>query len=131
MRRSISFTCCQVRKLGWLWTERIIGRRSRNREIINERMMWWTVGWCNANYRFGDGLKAQCLFRSQHVWGQNTGGPGCCSYLEHAASTDYAVLYFSRPVFRLLFRHRISFQPFRFGFDCKNSWLVVMTLTRR
>src|SRR5215213_8688002 len=113
MRRSISFTCSQVRKLRWLGIQWMVIRWKRSREFIHERMMWWTGSWCDASDRFGNLLKAQCLVRSQHVRGQNSGGPGCCSYLEHATSTDCALsfIYDSLPVFCLLFRHRISFQP--------------------
>src|SRR5690349_10967586 len=120
MRRSISFTRCEIRKLGWCWTQRLIHRWSRSRKIINERMMWWTVGWCSANYRLGDRLKTQCLFGSQHVGGNYASGPRCCAYLEHTASTDCAFPLFSRPVFRLFLRHRISFQPFEFGLEIKS-----------
>src|SRR5215510_4274396 len=116
MRRSISFTCPQISKLGWCWTQRCIDRRSWSCECIHERMSWWTawewvVGCKSTNYRLGDRLKAECLFGSQHGWGDDCRGPGCCSYLEHTASTDCAFLSFSRPVFRLFFGHRISFQP--------------------
>jgi hypothetical protein len=39
------------------------------------------------------------------VWGQNSCGPGCCSYLEHTSSTDCAFSFLSNslPVFCLSF----------------------------
>src|SRR6185369_10085582 len=114
VRRSVSFTRSQVRKLRWLRIQGMINLRKRSQEFIHEGMMWWTWLSICASHRFGDRLKAKCLFRSQHTWGQNTDGPRCCSYLEDTSSTD-CVLSFTldlRPVFCLLFRHRISFQPF-------------------
>src|ERR1051325_3506720 len=116
MWRSVSFTRSYVRKLGWLRIERVINLRKRSQEFIHEGMMWWTVSRRGriATYRLGNRLlKAKCLTRSQHRWGQNTGGPGCCSYLEDSSSTNcaFSFLFDFRPVFCLLFRHRISFQP--------------------
>src|SRR6185369_1474597 len=114
MRRSIGFTCSQVRKLGWLWVQWMIVRWKRSCEILNKRVVWWTGLSVSASDRFGNRLlKAQRLVRSQHVWGQNTGGPRYCSDLEHTASADCAFSFFydSLPIFCLLFRHRISFQP--------------------
>src|SRR5215510_12939113 len=101
MRRSVSFTRSCVRKLRWLRIQRMVNLRKRSQEFIHKRMMWWTDRWCNANDRFGNRLlKAQRLVRSQHVWGQNTGRPSCCSDLEHTASTDcaFSFLYDFLPV---------------------------------
>ena len=54
-------------------------------------------------------------------------GPGCCSYLEHISSTDcaFSFLFDSLPVFCLLFRHRISFQPAA-GFHVWNLLLTIL-----
>src|SRR6185369_11419554 len=123
MRRSISLTCPQVRKLGWLWIQWMIIRWKRSCEFLDKGMMRWTGRWCNANDRFGNRLlKAQRLIRSQHVWGQNAGGPRCCSDLEHTASTDCAFSFFydSLPVLCLVFRHRISFQPLALASNLKS-----------
>src|ERR1044071_7976033 len=115
MRRSVGFTGAEVWKLRWLRIERMVNLRKRSQEFIHEGMMWWTLSWCGriATYRLGNCLKAQCLIRSQHTWGQNTRGTRCCSYLEDSSSTDcaFSFLFNLRPVFCLLFRHRISFQP--------------------
>ena len=42
MGRSISFTCSEIRKLGWLRIQGMVVRGKRSREIIHERMMWGT-----------------------------------------------------------------------------------------
>src|SRR5215813_10170574 len=133
MRRSVSFTRSCVRKLSWLRIQRMINLRKRSQEFIHEGMMWWTggrSGWI-ATYGLGNRLKAEGLFRCQHRGRQNTGSPGCCSYLEDCSSTDraFSFLFDFRPVFCLLFRHRISFQPL--GGLNLNPLLVVLTLTRR
>src|SRR5215213_1148789 len=117
MGRSVGFTRTQIRKLSGRWTQRTVNLRKRSQEFIHKGMMCWTRGcWngINATYRWlGNSLKTQCLVRSEHVWGQNTCGPGCCSYLEHISSTDcaFSCTFDFRPVFCLVFRHRISFQP--------------------
>src|SRR5689334_6552993 len=115
MRRSISFACTEIRKLGRLRIQRMIIRGKRSREVIHKGMMWRTRWWRDANHRLGDGLlKAECFAGLQHAWGDYRSGPGCCSYLKHTSSADRAFSFLpdSLPVFCLLFGHRISFQPF-------------------
>src|ERR1051326_3957980 len=112
----------------------MINLRKRSQEFIHEGMMGWTLsrgGWI-ATYGLGNRLKAEDLVRSQHRGRQNTGSPRCCSYLEDSSSTDCAFRFLVdfRPVFCLLFRHRISFQPLGWP-QSKNPLLVVLTFTRR
>lgn len=137
MRCAVGFTGAEVGKLTWLWIQRMVYRWKRNREIIRERCMrrtrrsryGWNTRWIWLCNYF---LISKCRFRSNHAWGQNSRGPGCCSYFEDTSSADCASSLFSNslPVFCLLFRHRISFQPFGFGLK-SNPLLVVLTLTRR
>ena len=62
MRRSVSFTCSEIRKLGWLRIQWMVGCRKWRREIIHERTVWWTGRWCYTKYRLGNRfLKAQCF----------------------------------------------------------------------
>src|SRR5215203_3305006 len=109
----------------------------RSFEIVQKRCMCWTggcgYGW-SADYRLCNRtLKAECRVRSQHVWGQNCGGPGCCSYLEHISSTDCALSCFSNslPVFCLLFRHRNLLSAVWVWPLDQIPLLVVVTFTRR
>src|SRR5262245_10632262 len=133
MWRSVSFTRAEVGKLRRLRIQRMVNFRKRSQEFIHKRMMWWTGGgWncINATYRrLGNrSLKAQCVARIQYAWGHDRSGPGSSSYLEHSSSTDCAFSFLSDslPVLCLLFRHRISFQPFGWP-QSKNPLLVVMT----
>ncbi len=124
MGRSGCFARSEVWKLGWHRTQWVIVRGKRSREFIHEWMMVWTNCAC-ASTRFWNRLKAKCLRMCQHAWGQDTGGPGCCTYLEHTSSTDCALsfVFDFRPVICLVFRHRISFQPLVGGLKNQNSWL--------
>src|SRR6185437_3331335 len=119
MWRSISFTCSEVRELGGLRIQWMIVTRKRSRELIHKRMMWWTRLSISASHRLGNLLKAQCFSRREHRRGQDTCRAGCCPDLEHITSTDcaFSIVYDSLPVFCLVLRHRISFQPFGFGLN--------------
>lgn len=132
---SRGFTRTGVTSLLRGWDQFIeIDRRKRRREFIQKRCVAWSRSWIYcygitilvqcyiATDRLCDRLlKAKCLARSQQRWGQNSSGPGSCSYLEHSSSTDcaFSFVFDFRPVFCLLCRHRISFQPFGFGLKNK------------
>src|SRR6185369_2827706 len=90
-------------------------------------MCWTPVIRCyKALSRRRINCKRRCLSRTDDVWGQNSGGPGCCSYLEHTSSADCALSFLSNslPVSAFLFRHSISFQPFGFGLKANPVLLV-------
>src|SRR5689334_15019191 len=92
--------------------------------------MSWTPSAYKALSRWRVNCKCLCLSRVYDIWGQYRRGPGCCSYLEHSSSTDCAFSFLSNslPVFCLLFRHSISFQPFGFLASNLKSLVVFLTL---
>jgi hypothetical protein len=87
-------------------------RRKRSCKFLHEWCMRRTwPRWLCANYRLGDtALKAQSCARRQDAGCHYTRGTSGCAYFEHTSSTDCA--FSVLPVFCLLFRPRISFQPF-------------------
>src|ERR1051326_1493188 len=115
MGRSISFTCSEVRKLGWLRIQRVVVRWEWSREIVHKGTMWWTWLSISASHRLGNRLlKRKCFTGRQHGRRHYRSRAGGWSYLEDRFSTDcaFSVLSDSLPVLCLLFGHRISFQPF-------------------
>src|ERR1044072_7018377 len=112
----------------------MVYRRGRNGEIIYKRCMYRAPDCCGALNEWRRWIRkgAKCFARINDVRGQHSRGPGCCSYFQDTSSTDCALsfLFYSLPVFCLLFRHRISFQPLGLASNQK-PLLVVMTFTRR